>query len=254
MQARRFARELALLGMSQLSNKPGAIASQNLDELITASVRSLVSEVQDALEIAAGDLQRGQDHLLDSETRSSGMEEAKTMVKEAITRTQTAINLLGSAVQIPELVQLSNRKELRAYAIELITTTVRHRDQVDADLDTAMVAWQVKRLPQIDRDILRIAVVEMQYLGIPDRVAINEAIEIAKRYSDEDGYRFINGVLRRWVTRFLHGSGAKQVVEDESTDFEPLVTLVQPEVCLRWVAQMPGFKSEHVFELQDLGP
>ena len=65
-----------------------------------------------------------------------------------------------------------------------------------------MVAWQVKRLAQIDRDLLRLAIVEMQYLGVPDRVAINEAVELAKRYSDEDGYRFINGVLRRWLEQF----------------------------------------------------
>lgn len=46
----------------------------------------------------------------------------------------------------------------------------------------------------------------------------------------------------------------RRLEEDESTDFEPVIMLMQPEVCLRWVAQMPGFKSEHVFELQDLGP
>jgi N utilization substance protein B len=64
-----------------------------------------------------------------------------------------------------------------------------------------MVAWQLKRLARIDRDILRLAVVEMDYLGTPDKVAINEAVELAKRYSDEDSYRFINGVLRRVVNR-----------------------------------------------------
>lgn len=208
MQARRFARELALLGMSQLSDKPSTLASQDLNGLISAAVRSLVGEVQDSLEVAAGDLQRGQDHLLESETRATGLEESRVMVEAAIAKTQSAINQLGSAIQIPELVQLSNRKEIRAYAIEILTTTAQHRAAVDADLDAAMVAWQVKRLPQIDRDILRIAVVEMQYLGIPDRVAINEAIEIAKKYSDEDGYRFINGVLRRWVNRFLNPSGS----------------------------------------------
>lgn len=201
MQVRRFARELALLGMSQLSDKPGSIPAQDLEGLVTAAVRSLVGEAQDALEVAAGDLQRSQDQLLESETRTSTLEEAKALVKESIAKTQTAINYLGSAVQIPELVQLSNRKEVRTYAIELLTVTVRNRTDVDADLDKVMVAWQVKRLPQIDRDILRIAVAEMKYLGTPDRVAINEAIEIAKRYSDEDGYRFINGVLRRWVNR-----------------------------------------------------
>lgn len=204
MQVRRFARELALLGLSQLSNKPGAIAAHDMEGLVTAAVRSLVGEVQDALELAAGDLQRSQDRLLESETRASDPGEARAMIEEAMAKTQSAINWLGSAVQIPELVQLSNRKEIKAYAIELLSVTSRHRDEIDADLNAAMVAWQVKRLPQIDRDILRIAVAEMQYLGIPDRIAINEAIEIAKQYSDEDGYRFVNGVLRRWVNRFLN--------------------------------------------------
>jgi hypothetical protein len=46
----------------------------------------------------------------------------------------------------------------------------------------------------------------------------------------------------------------RRLEEDESTEFEPIITLLQPQVCLRWLANMPGFKSEQVFELQDLGP
>ncbi|HEY9887794.1 MAG TPA: SRPBCC domain-containing protein [Candidatus Obscuribacterales bacterium] len=46
----------------------------------------------------------------------------------------------------------------------------------------------------------------------------------------------------------------RRLEDDEPTDFEPLITLVQSPVCLRWVAKMPGFKSEHSFELQDLSP
>ncbi|MGF1522612.1 MAG: transcription antitermination factor NusB [Leptolyngbyaceae cyanobacterium] len=229
MQVRRFARELALLGTSQLPDKVSAIASQDLNGLITAAVQSLVGEVQDALEVAAGDLQRSQERLLESETRTDNLENAKALVKEAITTTQTAVNRLGGAVQIPELVQLSNRKEVRNYAIELLTTTARHRAEVDEELDAVMVAWQVKRLPQIDRDILRIAVVEMRHLGIPDRVAINEAIEIAKRYSDEDGYRFINGVLRRWVNRYLNPGSASSGGKQSPTDAEiPSIAEVSP--------------------------
>ncbi len=53
------------------------------------------------------------------------------------------------------------------------------------------------RLAQIDRDILRIAVAEILYLGVPNSVAIDEAVELAKRYSGDEGHRFINGVLRR---------------------------------------------------------
>ena len=49
----------------------------------------------------------------------------------------------------------------------------------------------------IDRDILRLAVTEIVYLGLEERIAINEAIELAKRYSDDQGRKLINGVLRR---------------------------------------------------------
>jgi N utilization substance protein B len=219
MQPRRFARELALLGSSQLSStKPSAIANQDLDALVTSAVRSLAGEVQDALEVAAGEVQQGQDQLLASETRASNLDDARVSVQKALEKTQAAINRLGSALQIPEMIQLSNRKEIRSYAIELMLVTGKNRDEVDAELNEAMVSWNVKRLPKIDRDILRIAVVEMKYLGVPDRVVINEAIEIAKRYSDEDGYRFINGVLRRWVNRFLQTaeptSGAAATAEE----------------------------------------
>jgi len=222
MQPRRFARELALLGSSQLnSTKPSAIASQDLDALVTSAVRSLAGEVQDALEVAAGEVQQGQDQLLVSETRASSLDDARASVQTALEKTQAAINRLGSALQIPEMIQLSNRKEIRSYAIELMLVTGKNRDEVDAELDEAMVSWNVKRLPKIDRDILRIAVVEMKYLGVPDRVVINEAIEIAKRYSDEDGYRFINGVLRRWVNRFLQPGGTAPDAEP-TTEESPL--------------------------------
>ena len=215
MQPRRFARELALLGMSQLTNKSGAIAPLELDAMVTAAVRSLAGEVQDTLEVAAGEVQQGQDRLLESETRASSLEQARASIQTALEKTQTAINRLGSALQIPEMIQLSNRKEVRSYAIELMSVTAKHRADVDAELNEAMVSWQVKRLPKIDRDILRVAVVEMKYLGVPDRVAINEAIEIAKRYSDEDGFRFINGVLRRWVNRFLNLTSEENILETD---------------------------------------
>jgi N utilization substance protein B len=119
------------------------------------------------------------------------------MVKEAIALTQTAINRLAIAVELPELIQLSSQYEVREYALELIGTVNRRCKEIDNQIESALVEWQLNRLPRIDRDILRIAVAEMLYLDIPQKVAINEAVEIAKRYSDEDGYRFINGVLRR---------------------------------------------------------
>jgi N utilization substance protein B len=120
------------------------------------------------------------------------------MVKEAIIYTQTAINKLAATVEFPELIQLANQdREVREYAKDIIIAVNENRNTIDEEISTALVDWQVTRLAHIDRDILRIAVAEMKYLQVPESVTINEAVELAKRYSEEDSHRFINGVLRR---------------------------------------------------------
>jgi N utilization substance protein B len=201
MQARRIARELALLGMSQLSDKSGKLANYDFEKLLQAAVQTLSAEAKDALETAADELKRGSSNLVNSETLASDLQSSRTMVEDAITMTQTSINRLAHALELPEFIQFTNQKEVRAFAMELLSNTVKYHADVDSILEQAMVAWQLKRLARIDRDILRLAVVEIEYLGTPQKVAINEAVELAKRYSGEDGYRFINGVLRRVVSR-----------------------------------------------------
>lgn len=216
MQTRKpqsIARELALLSLSQLSGNailnlsqlsvnpkqlnPEQVTRQQLSSLITAAIRALTAEVQETLEVAAAEVQRSSERLLSSETRASDVQSAKAMINEAIELTQAAINRVGTALELPEFIQLSNQQEVRAYALEIITKVNAKRAEIDQLLDEAMVNWQLNRLPRIDRDILRVAVVEIMYMGVPDRVAVNEAIELAKRYSDEEGHRFIQGVLRR---------------------------------------------------------
>jgi N utilization substance protein B len=199
---RQIARELALLSLSQLPMNPKKLETipqeQLVPKLVLAAVRTLRSEVQDTLDNAAAELQRSNDRLLTSQTRASDLNTARTMVKEAIVYTQTAINKLAATVEFPELIQLANQdKEVRGYAKDIIITVNENRNTIDEEISTALVDWQVTRLAHIDRDILRIAVAEMKYLQVPQSVAINEAIELAKRYSEEDSHRFINGVLRR---------------------------------------------------------
>ena len=201
MQPRRIARELALLSLSQMPNVPEKLETQQLNNLIVAAVRTLSSEIHEALEAAAAELRRGSDRLLTSETRAVDVHSAKAMVADAIELTEQAINRLGTAVEIPEVIQLSNQQEVRTYTIELLKTINRRQGEIDQILTQALQDWQLHRIPRIDRDILRLAVVEISFLGVPERVAINEAVELAKRYGDDEGHRFINGVLRRVTDR-----------------------------------------------------
>jgi N utilization substance protein B len=207
MKARSIARELALLSLSQLPNSSEKLESQQLSNLLVAAVRTLTTEVEDALETASGEIQRANDRLLTSETRTSDVQTARAMLQEGIQLTQSAINRLATVMHFPETIQSATAAEpnfdVRRYALTLVNTVNQNRAEIDGILEQALVDWQLNRLARIDRDILRIAVAEIEFLGFQDRisVAINEAVELAKRYSGDEGYKFINGVLRRVTDR-----------------------------------------------------
>ncbi|ACK65509.1 NusB antitermination factor [Rippkaea orientalis PCC 8801] len=200
-QPRRISRELALLSLSQINATPEKLEQIEINNLILAAIRTLTTESQDMLETAASEVTQGNERLLKSETQSANVQSARAMVSEALKLTQGAINRLAHAIELPEMIQLASQYEVREYALELIGAVNRRRTEIDQQLEAVLVDWQLNRLPKIDRDILRIAVAEILFLEIPNKVAINEAIEMAKRYSDDEGYRFINGVLRRFTER-----------------------------------------------------
>ena len=200
-KARETARELALLGISQLPANPELLEAKKLQDVILAAIRTLTAEVQEALETAASEVQRGSDKLLSSEIRAPDIQSARTMLLEAVELTQTAINRLGSAMEFPELIQLANQQDVRAYALQILTKVSANRVQIDELLSESLIDWQIERLPRIDRDIMRIAIAEILYLGLAEQVSVSEAVQLAKRYSGDEGHRFINGVLRRVVDK-----------------------------------------------------
>jgi N utilization substance protein B len=87
-------------------------------------------------------------------------------------------------------------KEVTQFTRELVTCTLREQKKIDALIIESMENWKIDRLAVIDRNILRAAVCEMLYFPeIPFKVSINEAIELAKKYSGEESGKFVNGVL-----------------------------------------------------------
>ena len=196
-QPRSIARELALLSISQLKTNTNKLAEEDLENLVSAAIRTLTTEVQETLEAATAEVKRGDERPLKSQTRATDIDSARVMIAEALELAQTAINRLGVATELPELIELTHQEQVRQYALEIIATVRRHHQEIEHKIEAGLVGWQLNRLSRIDRDILRIAVAEILYLEVPTRVAINESVDLAKRYSGEDGFRFINGVLRR---------------------------------------------------------
>lgn len=93
--------------------------------------------------------------------------------------------------------RLQGRKALTEFARGLLAGTLQNRDQIDRQLDQLATHWTLPRMPVTDRNILRLGAYEILFADTPGRVAVNEAIELAKRYGDKNSPRFVNGVLDR---------------------------------------------------------
>jgi len=88
-----------------------------------------------------------------------------------------------------------NKKAI-PYGRELVYGITDKRDELDAKIEESAVNWRVSRMSVLDRNIIRLASYEMMFKeDVPPRVAIDEAIELAKRYCGEDSPGFINGIL-----------------------------------------------------------
>ena len=83
-----------------------------------------------------------------------------------------------------------------AFALELTQGVVTQQEEIDEIIHKYAPAWPVKQLPVIDRTVLRLALFEIRFGGgAPPKVAINEAVELAKTFGSESSPRFVNGVL-----------------------------------------------------------
>jgi len=81
------------------------------------------------------------------------------------------------------------------FVSELVHGTIDHLDDIDGRIGRHAEHWRIERMPAVDRNILRLAVYEMTYAGTPAAVAIDEALELARKFSNEESVQFVNGVL-----------------------------------------------------------
>lgn len=79
---------------------------------------------------------------------------------------------------------------------EVVNGVISKKEEIDKLIEKSLTNWKMERISKINLSILRLGIYEMKYVeDVPDRVAINEALELTKRYSDEKSVSFINGVL-----------------------------------------------------------
>src|SRR5258706_10756889 len=100
----------------------------------------------------------------------------------------------GVPVELPP--PTADEAEMRVFADPLIRGALEHRDEEDALITKHAINWELHRIAAVDRNILRLAIYEMLHRDdIPPIVSINEAVDIAKKFSTQDSGKFVNGIL-----------------------------------------------------------
>jgi transcription antitermination protein NusB len=121
--------------------------------------------------------------------RSKARKRAVDILFEADLRGLDPVALLGERVGAPGLPPVQD------YTVDLVQGVVTHRERIDELIAGHAQGWTLSRMPTVDRAVLRLGVFELLGADVPDAVAIDEAVELAKALSTDDSPRFVNGVL-----------------------------------------------------------
>jgi N utilization substance protein B len=123
--------------------------------------------------------------------RSKARKRAVDLIYEADLRAADAVTTLSERVALAD-------PPINDYTIELVEGVTAHLSRIDEILSEFADGWSVARMPDVDRAVLRVGAFELLWRDdVPDAVAIDEAVELAKTLSTDESPKFVNGVLGR---------------------------------------------------------
>ncbi len=196
-----LSRELSLISLGLIKDKGNfKLNSFQIEEIFESALDSLINHCRDELDNCEIDLENASQKILDSELQEgidSSFSNVREDLKKSLSKIEAVMNTLSVTLEFPKLIVSSGQIDIRDDVKKRISNIINNISTIDHDIDQAMDGWRLKRLPRIDRDILRLAYVDINFLSTPVAVACDEAVNLANKYSDMQGRKFINGVLRR---------------------------------------------------------
>ena len=199
-----LSRELSLISLGLIKDKGNTKLNKfQIEEIVESALDSLINHCRDELDNCELELEHASQKILDSELKEGvdySFANVRDDLKKSLKKIETVMNTLSLTLDFPKLIISSGESDIREDVNQRISNLIDNLAIIDSDIDQAMVGWKLKRLPRIDRDILRLAYVDMNFLSTPVAVACDEAVNLANKYSDIQGRKFINGVLRRLQT------------------------------------------------------
>ena len=199
-----LSRELSLISLGLIKDKSDFKLNEfQIEEIFYSALDSLVNHCRDELDNCELDLENASQKILESELQEgldNSFSNVREEIKKSLKKIETVMNTLSLTLDFPKLIISSGQIDIREDVYQRISNIINNLKIIDSDIDQAMDGWRLKRLPRIDRDILRLAYLDINFLDTPVAVACNEAVNLANKYSDMQGRKFINGVLRRLQT------------------------------------------------------
>ena len=172
----------------------------HIEEIIDSALDSLINHLREDLDSCEIDLETASQNILDSELIEgfdSSLIKVRDELKKSLFKIEKVMNSLSVILDFPKLIAVSDQYDLREDVNQRIQKVINNIKNIDSQVDSVMDGWRFKRLPRVDRDILRLAYVDINFLNTPISVACDEAVNLANKYSDTQGRKMINGVLRR---------------------------------------------------------
>ena len=204
MHNRSLSRELSLISLGLINDKGDLKLNKlQIEEIFESALDSLINHCRDELDNCESNLENASQKILESELQEgidSSFSNVREELKKSIKKIETVMNTLSITLDFPKLIVSSGQIDIREDVNQRISNIINNLTTIDSEIDQSMDGWRLKRLPKIDRDILRLAYVDINFLDTPIAVACDEAVNLANKYSDMQGRKFINGVLRRLQT------------------------------------------------------
>ena len=205
MESRSLAREVALLVLGQISeDQINNFDTISLDQMLSMGLDTLFNHWREQLDDCALQIELAQEELLsdDSEDRDKeSITKSRELLINCLRKSEDIVNVLSDTIELTSLLTLRDQEKIRIEAMNRVRLVIENISLINTSLDNVMEGWRLKRLPRIDQDILRLAYVDIYNLKTPVPVTCNEAVNLANRYSDDQGRKMINGVLRRLQTK-----------------------------------------------------
>ena len=204
---RSLSRELALIALSLIKDKGNLkLNTAKIEEIFESALDSLINHCRDELNNCELELENASQRILDSELKEGvdlSFLNVREELKKSLKKIETVMNTLSATLDFPKMIVSSGQIDIRDDVNQRISNIINNLTLIDSNIDEVMDSWRLSRLPKIDRDILRLAYVDINFLNTPVAVACDEAVNLANKYSDTQGRKLINGVLRRLQTAKL---------------------------------------------------